>query len=243
MQNEKPYFFLVNDNYQCSYPSFFNIDDFGWVREIEKNWSVIKEEMLSGLNPSEIAIPNYNPNLVKEAKVWRNICFINYMWKKSTACKTFPKTYELINKIPNISYAALNVLEPDSEIFPHQGDTNVTARCHLGIQIPAGLPDCGMTVNGQSIAWTEGKIFAFSDAHWHSAWNKTKEYRFVFVIDIVLDQYANKKEWYCANVLSTLTVKAMAYKLPILHKMPFTLKLVVQKLLAVLWMGRIKFSS
>jgi len=238
---ELPYFFLVDRNFQSGYPSFFNVEDYAWVKNIEDNWTVIRDEMLAELNPDEIAIPGYNPNLVSDAKVWRNICFYNYMWKKKAVCEKYPKTHALLKQIPNLSYAALNMLEPHSEIFPHQGDTNITARCHLGIVIPDGLPACGMRVNDEVTAWQEGRIFAFSDAHWHSVWNRTDKHRFVFVIDVVMNQYADKKEWYCANVLAVLTSKAIAYKINLLHKAPYFLKIILQKLIAAIWLLRLKF--
>lgn len=237
---EKPYFFLIDQSYKPSYPSFFNVSEFDWVKNIEENWQVIRDEMLVELNPDNIPVPNYNPNLVSDAKVWRNICFYNYMWRKSKVCKRYPKTHALLKQIPNLSYAALNILEPNSEIFPHQGDTNITARFHLGIVIPAGLPECGMQVNDEQTEWREGKLFAFSDAHWHSVWNKTDKHRFVFVIDVVLEQYAEKKEWYCANVLAVLTGKAIAYRINLLHKIPYILKNIFQKLIASLWFLKLK---
>lgn len=141
----------------------------------------------------------------------------------------------LLKQIPNLSYAALNMLEPHSEIKPHHGDTNITARCHLGLQIPAPLPHCGLEVNGHQIGWQQGKLLAFSDAHLHRAWNHTPHYRFVMVIDVVLPQYATQKTTLCAKTLSALTLKAIGYKFPILQRSPKLLGNALFATTALLW--------
>ena len=235
---EAPHYFLFDGEYKCNFPSFYQTAGFEWVKMLEDNWHVVRDEMLQHLIPESIPIPNYNPNLVADARLWRNICFYNYMWKKPAACKRYPKTYALLQRIPNLSYAALNMLEPNSEIYPHQGDTNITARCHLGLLIPAGLPDCGMKVNGTETGWEEGKIFAFSDAHWHSAWNHTSQHRYVFVIDVVLDTYANQRQVYCSKILSALTLKAISYKIriPVLHILPVSVARFLHFSISSLWL-------
>jgi len=241
MKTEPPIYFFGNEEHTSSAPKFYNPKDFDWIPVIEANWLTIKEEMLKELTPDDIVISNYNPNLVKAARVWRNICFINYLWKKKEVICKYPKTWALLQQIPNLSYAALNMLEPQSEIYPHIGDTNITARCHLGLQIPASLPLCGLKVNGQQIAWQEGKIFAFSDAHLHNAWNKTDKHRFVFVIDVILPQYAAKKEKFCSNILAVLTLKAISYKIPLLSLMPMFIASPFKKITALLWRGYIRW--
>ena len=235
MQQEPPAYFLTSNEYTGNAPAFYDTSQFAWVKLIEDNWQVIRDEMLHGLNPDDIAVPGYNPNLVAKASSWRNICFYNYLWKKKDAFIRYPKTAALLKQIPNLTYASLNMLAPNSEIFPHRGDTNITARCHLGIIIPAQLPDCGMKVNGVSTSWHEGKIFAFSDAHIHEVWNRTPSHRFVFVVDVVLQQYASHKAWYCSKVLSALSLKAMSYKFPILQRAPVLLIKTVHNLLASAW--------
>jgi aspartyl/asparaginyl beta-hydroxylase (cupin superfamily) len=240
---EAPYFFETHEPYKGNAPSFYNTASFDWIPLIKDNWHIIKEEMLSDPAASNMPIPNYNPNLVKEARVWRNICFVNYMWRKKKNCVRYPKTWALLQKIPNLSYAALNLLEPHSDIKMHQGDTNITARCHLGIVVPAKLPDCGMEVNGQYISWTEGDFFAFSDAHWHRAWNHTQQNRYVFVIDVILPEYANKKQSYCARILGTLSVKAIGYKIPLLGIAPRFVITFLQKAATLFWQIYLKFQA
>lgn len=240
---ESPYYFFLGGEYRGEAPAFYDLNQFEWVSVLEANWKTIQEEMLAELDPDNLPIPNYNPNLVSDAKVWRNICFYNYMWQKKEVCKRYPKTHALLKQIPNLSYAALNMLEPNSEIYRHQGDTNITARCHLGLLVPEGLPNCGMNINGIDIAWQEGKFFAFSDAQWHSAWNRTSKYRFVFVIDVILDPYVSRKEYYCSKILAVLSFKVVSYKASFLNILPVFIIKFLHLMLSFVWFTFIKIQN
>jgi hypothetical protein len=97
-----------------------------------------------------------------------------------------------------------------------------------------------MKVNEAYIGWQEGKIFAFSDAHLHSAWNHTNRQRYVFVIDVVLPQFAHKKNWYCAKILSALSLKKIGYKILLVNQLPNPVKKVLHTIVAVLWYSYLK---
>lgn len=210
---EAPVYFLYGEPYTGNMPAYFDCSGMEWVARIEQHWKLIRDEILGALDAEHFPIPNHNPYLVDEARVWRNICFYNYTWKKRRNLKRFPVTAALLGQIPNLTYAAMNMLEPHAAIYPHHGDTNTTIRCHLGIRIPAGLPQCGIRVDGEERSWEEGKILAFSDAHLHSVWNHTDQHRFIFVIDVMHPDYAGNRNRICARVLATLSIKHFFYKL------------------------------
>lgn len=240
---ESPFYFFLHQDYAGQAPAFFNTEAFSWVPFIEQNWHIIKDEMLGKVNENDLSLSGHNPNLTDDDSKWRNICFVNYGWKKRKFIKQFPKTWSLLKQIPHLSYAALNFLAPQAEIKPHRGDTNITARCHLGIVVPSTLPHCGMKVSEEYIGWEEGKIFAFSDAHLHSAWNHTDSQRYVFVIDVVLPQFAHRQYWYCAKVLSSLFLKKIAYKITWLSRLPILIKKITHILMSVLWYVIIKVQA
>jgi aspartyl/asparaginyl beta-hydroxylase (cupin superfamily) len=237
---ESPFYFFLYPDYKGNAPAFFDTSAFSWVPFIEQNWQVIKDEMLGAVNAENMSLSGYNPHLTDDYTKWRNICFINYGWKKRKFIQQFPKTWSLLKQIPHLSYAALNFLAPNSEIKPHRGDTNITARCHLGILVPGTLPRCGMKVSNEYIGWQEGKIFAFSDAHLHSAWNNTNSQRYVFVIDVVLPQYAQKQNWYCAKILSALSLKKLGYKILFVNHLPNPVKKVLHTIVATIWYSYLK---
>jgi aspartyl/asparaginyl beta-hydroxylase (cupin superfamily) len=91
----------------------------------------------------------------------------------------------LIESSPNVTTDALSIRDPETTIKPHIGDTNAIARCHLGLMVPASLPECGIRVAGQERVWEQGRVLIFCDAHPHTAWNHTTERRVILFVDEV----------------------------------------------------------
>lgn len=142
------------------------------------------------------------------------------MWKYHKNCEKFPKTYQILKKVPFLTFAEVTILEPHSDILPHIGETNTTMRGHLGLSIPGKLPEAGIEVNQEQRSWEEGEIVLFSDAHQHRVWNHTSGRRMVLVFDIIKEEYQDKSQWYCAQSLSTLVIKGIDSKMSIIKKMP-----------------------
>lgn len=116
----------------------------------------------------------------------------------------FPLTSSLLNKYPQIISASFNLLEPQSTILPHCGDTNAIYRCHLGLDIPAQLPDCGFRVNSEKRSWQNGEWLIFLDAYNHEAWNNSLQARYILVIDVMRDEFIEQKQAVCSTVLTSL---------------------------------------
>lgn len=119
-----------------------------------------------------------------------------------------------------MTYAALCLLEPQSAVLPHYGDTNTTIRCHLGIRVPAGLPECGIEVAGEKRPWENGKLLMFCDAHYHNVWNKTDNRRYIFTIDIMRNEYAQNTTRICSKVLAVYTLKYFDQRIKFINRVP-----------------------
>jgi aspartyl/asparaginyl beta-hydroxylase (cupin superfamily) len=218
---EKPEYFLFKEFYDGPQPFYYNTADYPWVKELEKNWHVIVDEM-GYLMGEKVDFENnsyYPPNL-SSPDAWKNIVFYNYCWKNTTNCKRFPKTHELLKSIPNLTYAGLCLLEPNSAVLPHYGDTNTTIRCHLGIKIPGTLPECGMKVGDEDRPWQEGKLLMFCDAQRHTTWNKTDKRRYVFTMDVMRDEYKDEKVSICSKVLGVYTLKYFDQRIKFINRIP-----------------------
>ena len=235
---EKPAYFVTHNTYNGPQPAYYERSDFPQADLLENNWQLIKEEMLGATGP-QVASPIYNPNQATGEDKWKMVIFYNYLWKKDSSCKKYPKTHALLKQINGLTYAALNLLEPHSDIKAHHGDTNTTIRCHLGIDIPAPLPDCGLEVKGEQRSWQNGKILLFSDAHLHRAWNHSDNKRYVFVVDIIRPEYYSSRYWICAGVLCALSTKAIGEKFGLIGKIPFAFYSPVYFLIRVGWWLRI----
>lgn len=221
MTTEQPNYFLFNEKYEGNQPYFYNSNEYGWVQDLEKNWTIILEEM-GHLIGQKVEFENnsyYPPNL-SSPTAWKNIVFYNYCWQNTGNRNKYPKTYELLRRIPNLTYAALCLLEPQSAVLPHNGDTNTTIRCHLGIKIPAGLPQCGIRVGNEDKPWEEGKVLMFCDAQRHTTWNHTDERRYVFTIDVMREEYTNQKLLICSRVLGVFSLKYLDQRIKFINKLP-----------------------
>ena len=100
--------------------------------------------------------------------------------------KAFPITSEIIhefhknnqNKLTNI---AIYRLVPGALIPVHTNFDPHMYRCHMGLVVPEG--DVGFMVEGEQRQWEVSKFFAFDSTRPHTAWNKSKEARYVLSID------------------------------------------------------------
>jgi ornithine lipid ester-linked acyl 2-hydroxylase len=234
---EKPEFFLSEDAvYHGTAPFFFSNEQYPWVQLLENNWTIIRDEMTGIIGGKDaITLSSPNPPYLSKDGAWSNIYFFNFMWKYKKNCKKYPKTYALLTSIPNLTFAEFTVLEAGCSILPHIGETNTTIRGHLGISIPASLPIAGIRVGSEERGWENGKAVLFSDAHRHTVWNNSDKRRFVLVFDVMKDEYAPRKYWYCAQALSTLVIKGVGAKVNIFSKLPDMMLYPLHYLISFLW--------
>ena len=200
---------------------FYNNANFPWVKLLEDNFEVIKNEIQNYIVKNENEIkPYFNNSLVTKAKSWKTFAFFFWIWRVNKNIKQCPETNKILKKIPHIVSASVSIMEPGVQIKPHRGDTNAVVRSHLAIVAPVGLPDCGFEVNNQKISWKEGEVFIFNDAAKHTAWNHSDKRRYVLLLDVMRPQYANKKYTVCSMVLGGLIMQSIFQKLPFLKYLP-----------------------
>ncbi len=236
MKPKSVFFLDENDTYNGPEPYFYKPEQFGWVKVLENNWHVIRDEMQDFISgKKDIELTSFNPPYLSKPDVWKNIYFYNFMWQYHKNCRLFPKTFALLKSVPNLTFAEFTCLEPHSKVLPHIGETNATIRGHLGIVIPAPLPVMGIRVGNEEQGWEEGKVVLFSDCHRHTVWNDSEQRRFVLVFDITRDEFAGNKYWVSAQSLSALTIKYADEKWNLFKRLPSVLTTVFHKFFAVVW--------
>lgn len=233
----KAVFFLdESESYNGPEPYFYDSEQYEWVKTLEQNWHVIRQEFAEIIEGKEkITLSSVNPPYLSNPEAWKNIYFWNFMWQYNGNCRKFPNTYNLLKSIPNLTFAELTVLEPHSRVLPHIGETNTTIRGHLGISIPAQLPVAGIQVGNEQRSWQNGKVVLFSDCHCHTVWNNSDNRRFVLVFDITRPEFATQKLWVNAQSLSALTIKWFDSKFSLLKRLPRFLLNLLLKVTAVGW--------
>lgn len=209
---EPPVYFTSDEPYKGIYPKFYNAANFEWVKNLEDQYVIIREELNVLTQQDFTFLNNINPPNLSSPDSWSNLYFYNFLWKNHENCKRFPKTYKIISSIPGVILAGVTILKSNSSVLPHTGETNTTIRCHFGIEIPNSLPLCGMQVGGEERSWQNGKVLLFNDAYTHSTWNNSNQNRVIILFDIVKEEYKEQRYWIACKCLATLSIKALVKK-------------------------------
>jgi ornithine lipid ester-linked acyl 2-hydroxylase len=225
----EPWYNLFGGRYDRGQPFFYNRDALPWTRTLEDNAAVIQREMLALLEDSADSLKPYfiNKAMSFPPRHWKTVGLLFWNLRMHKNCRRCPKTARILESIPNLTAGSLSVLEPGSNINPHQGDTDAIIRCHLGLSIPASLPECGFQVGPEIRSWEEGKALPFCDAHTHWAWNRTRERRMVLIVDVIRPEYARKKNAVCSHVLASSMLQILYQKFRWLDKAPGRIKWVL----------------
>lgn len=184
---------IFNDlfNKYCTEPPIFDPKTFTWTQTFRDNYQIIKNEYIQY---SKL----YNTPLNKELNTFVGRCDIDNKWrtlylraftKDTNLIKYFPKTMELINKIPNNSctLAFFSILEPGAKLSPHIGIYKGVIRYHLGLKVPKEIFKCFINIEGNNLFWQEGQDIMFDDMFTHYVENNTNEERIILFLDIKRD--------------------------------------------------------
>lgn len=208
----------VHEEYHGSELPFAEPTEFRWAKEFEENYEVIYAELKEYLKNNNL-VGHFIKSMVSRENSWKTIPLRTWGIQQFKNQKHFPITYSLIQKYPEITSSSFNLLEAKSKIHPHLGDTNTIYRCHLGLDIPAGLSDCAFRVKKEIRPWQNGKWMMFIDAYNHESYNNSDRDRFIFVVDVVRNEFKNDKAKICATVMTSQFLQKRWQKYPILKKL------------------------
>lgn len=168
--------------------AFYDTKDFPWIKDFERNYQLIKNELLHVLSNQE-PIPDWqtisNDPSVKIGNAWKVFIFKAYVNKIEKNYSLCPFTGSLIDKYPQITTAWFSILEPQQVIPLHRGPYNGVLRYHLGLLVPEDATQCGIKVKDEIRHWEEGKSLLFDDTHLHTAWNHSNYIRVVLFMDVI----------------------------------------------------------
>jgi aspartyl/asparaginyl beta-hydroxylase (cupin superfamily) len=191
--------------FRGSEPFFYDTAQFAWVREVEAQWTVIRDEVLAVLAAQEAQLTPYmNEKMTSRPNQWKTLGLMFWTQRSVENCALFPKSWEIIRKIPHLTAASFNLLEGDTTIKPHMGNTNAIIRCHMGLVVPAPAPRCAFRVGTETRSWDEGRFLMFCDAHQHTAWNNTDAKRYILVVDVMRPEFAHATVATSSRVLAAI---------------------------------------
>ena len=207
-------------------PNFFNPHDFKWVVDIENHWKEIKPEVENLVRDTDQAFTsNKYVGLTKDDS-WSSYSFLFWQIRvrKERLGDKCPTLNKYLQQVPGLVSFSLSRIAPHTTLEPHRGDTNAVMRCHLGIEIPAGLPECGLQAGEGQQGWEEGKWLFFNDAYKHSAWNNTDKRRIVIIMDVIRPEFLYKTRSICANIRARHLVIQLQSKVKIIKKLKYLVK-------------------
>jgi hypothetical protein len=112
---------------------------------------------------------------------WRLFGLKLYGKEVEDNAKYCPKTLELFKNIDYVTNIGFSCLEPGVSTTVHRDFNHNILRCHFPLIIPEG--DCAIRVGDKTQKWNNNEYFIFDDTCYHVAWNKTKENRFILIVD------------------------------------------------------------
>jgi aspartyl/asparaginyl beta-hydroxylase (cupin superfamily) len=211
-------YFRIYGDYDAPGPVFFSRAECPWLDLVERHWTTIRAEFEAHVARHRLTA-SFVPDDV-EIHGWKSVNFVTYRHWYRENCAHFPQTVALLRSIPHLTSAFINLLEPHSRLPPHNGDTNTTYRCHLGLVVPGDVDVCGLEVAGQRRGWREGQAFAFNEAYRHHVWNDTDRNRVVMVFDVLRPEYRDRTLQICGDVLGAMTLTMLETRLPPLRRLP-----------------------
>lgn len=164
-------------------PFYENFDDdkFAWVRHLEANWEIIRDELATVTGQENIAELGNNiwaPPVVEAANAygpdWRTLVLQDREWDPINV-KLFPKTTKLLRddamKVPCVE-AFFARQSPGTGIKLHTDDCNFILTMHLSLSAPPN--ESWIEVAGERRYWSNGKSLVFNTSYFHQTMNESQ---------------------------------------------------------------------
>lgn len=176
---------------------FFDRAHFPWLKAIEAQTAVIRDELEAVLAENATAIrpyvamppgtPTNKWSPLDHSLAWGAM----HLWKDGrrddAICARVPATAAAIAALPlsdlpgRTPTVFFSLLEPGAHLPAHTGVSNVRTIIHLPLIVPAG---CTFRVGGETREWREGEAWAFDDTIEHEAWNRSDQMRAILIFDV-----------------------------------------------------------
>jgi ornithine lipid ester-linked acyl 2-hydroxylase len=169
--------------------TFFPLERFPWIKHVEDNWTVIREELERVLD-DHAGLPNFQEISKDQIEItdddrWKTFFLYGFGFKAKLGVEMCPRTAALMEEIPGMKTAMFSILSPRKHILDHRGPYKGVLRYHLGLIVPREAEACRIRVGEDVSHWEEGKSMIFDDTFNHEVWNDTDETRVVLFVDVL----------------------------------------------------------
>ncbi len=167
---------------------FFRASDFAWPIELEGQWAPIRAELDAILVDYE-KLPSLHEVEPGQDDIstdrWKALVLRMYGRDVPENCERFPKTMEILKRIPQATTAMFSILGPGAVVPPHRGPFKGVLRCQLALRVPTCEGRCEIRVADETRSWEEGRVLLFDDTFEHEVRNETTEPRVILFLDFL----------------------------------------------------------
>jgi aspartyl/asparaginyl beta-hydroxylase (cupin superfamily) len=169
--------------------TFFPLERFPWVKHVEENWGVIREEA-ERLLEDQAELANFQDISKDQIEItdddrWKTFFLYGYGFEAKLGVEMCPRTAALMREIPGMRTAMISILSPRKHIRDHRGPYKGVLRYHLGLVVPEDAEACRIRVGDDVRHWKAGRSMVFDDTFNHEVWNDTDETRVVLFVDVL----------------------------------------------------------
>jgi len=190
-------------HYEGDEPAFVDEIDIACTKAFTAQFDAIQKEVHAFLAQRE-TIPYFKQSMVQHGKGYYTLSLVWWGIQFNKNQEDLPVLSSILKNHPELLTLSINVLDANSSILPHVGDTNAIYRGHFGISIPTTLPQAGIRVKEAEQSWKEGHFIWFMDAYTHETWNHTGQARIVLLVDVLRPEFRKQKKRICATVMTSL---------------------------------------
>jgi Aspartyl/Asparaginyl beta-hydroxylase len=120
--------------------TFFPLERFPWVKHVEDNWTVIREELERVLD-DHAGLANFQDISKDQIEItdddrWKTFFIYGYGVEAKLGIEMCPRTAALMREIPGMKTAMISILSPRKHILDHRGPYKGVLRYHLGLIVP-----------------------------------------------------------------------------------------------------------
>jgi aspartyl/asparaginyl beta-hydroxylase (cupin superfamily) len=157
--------------------------------EFERGYHEMREEILELTRDYELRefrdFDIFNSYLLRPSDKWRVMPVM--LLGQYVNIQYAPKTIAILKKCcphSGIRNALVSLIEPRTNIAPHEGNFMSVVRYHLCLYNPEPAKSY-LNINDTIIHWEEGRSFMFDDMYTHSVVNYAHHPRIVIYLDLV----------------------------------------------------------